>query len=106
MPWKPLSQICREIEELPFRPTPTAAAELKGVLARRLGVNPSEISHANLLEVVRRGTPECLEILIRFYAREARWLASGRRSPDGEREVNRDHRRRLQPQHAALDNHL
>lgn len=92
MPWKPLSQICRQVEELPFRPTSTAVAELKGVLARRLGVDPSEISHAALLEAGGLMIPELLEVVMHNGAREMKWLVSGRRSPDGEREFIRpDH---------------
>ena len=92
MPWRPLLEICREVEQIPLRLTPTAATELTGAFARRLGVNPSEISHAALLEVARLAIPKNLETVMRLSALEMKWLASGRRSADGKREVIRpDH---------------
>ena len=92
MPWKPFSQMCREVGQLPLRPfTPTEATELTDVLARQLGVNPSEISLA-ALEAAWFTIPKYLEIVMRSGAREMKWFVSGRRSPDGKREVIRpDH---------------
>ena len=92
MPWKPLSQICREVEQLPLPPfTPTEATKLTGVLAHHLGVNPSEISLA-ALEAAWFTIPKCLEFVMHRDAREMKWLVSGRRSPEGKREVIRpDH---------------
>lgn len=92
MPWKPLSQICREVEQLPLPPfTPTEATKLTGVLAHHLGVNPSEISLA-ALEAAWFTIPKCLEFVMLRDAREMKWLVSGRRSPEGKREVIRpDH---------------
>ena len=92
MPWKSLFQICREVEQLPLRPsTPTEATELTGVLARHLGINPSEISLA-ALEAAWFTIPKCLEFVMHRDAREMKWFVSGRRSPDGKREVIRpDH---------------
>ena len=87
MPWRPLFEICREVEQLPLRLTSTAATELTGALARRLGVNPPEISRAALLEATRLAIPENLEAVMRLGAREMKWLASGRCSADGKREV-------------------
>ena len=92
MPWKPLSQICREVEQRPLPPlTPTEATELTDTLARHFGINPSEISLA-ALERAWFTIPKCLVYVMRRDAREMKWLVSGRRSPDGEREVIRpDH---------------
>ena len=60
-------------------------------LARHLGVNPSEISLA-ALEAAWFTIPKYLGIVMRGGAREMKWFVSGRRSPDGKREVIRpDH---------------
>ncbi len=84
--------MCREVGQLPLRPfTPTEATELTDVLARQLGVNPSEISLA-ALEAAWFTNPKYLEFVMRSGAREMKWFVSGRRSPDGKHEVIRPDR--------------
>ena len=87
MPWRPLLEICREVERLSVRLNPAATKELKLFFANRLGLAVGQISDDDLSKVIKSTTLKNLEGVMVHAAREMKWLASGRRSADGNREV-------------------
>ena len=92
MPWRPLLEVCREVERLSVRLNPAATKELKLFFANRLGIAVGQISDNDLSRVIKSTTLQRPEGAMVHAAREMLWLASGRRSADGKREVIRPDR--------------
>ena len=64
MPWRPLLEICREVERLPVRLNPAAAKELKLFFANRLDLTVGQISDGDLSKVIKSTTLQRLEDVI------------------------------------------
>ena len=87
MPWRPLLEICREVERLSVRLDPAATKELKLYFANRLDLAVGQISDDDISTVTKFATLQRPEVVMVHAAREMKWLAFGRRSADGIREV-------------------